>query len=175
MSDNPEAVAKFDAAATRFARAVAPLIAREIRYQESQGEEPMEASVSLNLTLASVVTRFATADGAVSGVEARAYERVAGIEASVISDLVASAGVLRDGPIMDLFVRMGDATNFESSIRSSIQLLHTIHGMDAVKEYVLSLRALAAATCGLDGKSEAESEALAKLDEFLKAALAELG
>lgn len=173
MADD-ERQQKFDAAATRFARAVAPLIAGQIRYAQSQGQESPSATQSLQMTLGQVVTHFASLDGAVTGAEARAYEKVVGTEGGSIANIVESAGAIKAGPLMDLFKSMGDTSRFEAAVGSSIRLLHAIHGMDVVKEYLLSLRALGAATCNLDGRSEAESEALANLDELLKATLAEL-
>jgi tellurite resistance protein len=161
---------RFDAAIDRFARAVAPIIAYQVRQLADDPDVALSASDLLRGAVGSVVTRFATADGELSAIEARAFERVAG--STGFAEIVERAGSLRSGELYDSIAKLGTQSSFESMTSSGIEMLKVLRGQDEVKEYVLALRSLAAATCNLDGRSEEEGEALRDLDDFLKMALA---
>jgi hypothetical protein len=142
--------------------------------QRQVPDNKMTAGELLRVNVRVIVARYATVDGELSGIEARAYEQL-GTDMEGLGDLVESAGSLRYGKLYDSVASLVTESHFEDMQARTMDLIKTAQGPEALKEYVLALRALAAATCSLDGRSEQESDALRDLDAFLKKTLAELG
>lgn len=165
-------VERFSAAVTRFAKAYAPFVALQLKHMEKAGETTnASAGDLLKMGVTSVVTRFAVADTAISAAEAKMIDTLLGSEG--LATMVEAMGDLRGGQMFDAIAQMGGAERSDKSLAVAAQMLQVVAGAEATNEFVEAAKELAAATCALDGTSDAEHAALAEFGAALEQAASE--